>query len=284
MVTLADLQTRDKNNWCPGCGNFGLITALKQSIVELGIEPHNVLLVSGIGCHAASPHYVDVYGIHTLHGRPMPVATGAKLANHDLHVVAMSGDGDGYGIGMGHFVHSMRRNTDLTYIVHDNQVYGLTTGQYSPTSQRGYKSKSSPQGTIEDPVNPVALALSAGATYIARGFAGDVAHLKTLFSGALKHKGFALVDVLQPCVTWNRINTFEFWRSHLYKLEDSGHDAADFNKAYAKAIEWGEKIPYGLFYKTDKPTLVGSHQTLQKGSLVKQPLQPNVSKLMDDFI
>jgi 2-oxoglutarate ferredoxin oxidoreductase subunit beta len=206
-----------------------------------------------------------MYGIHALHGRTLPVASAAKLVNPKLTVLAIGGDGDGYGIGLGHFIHIMRRNIDLTYIVHNNQIYGLTTGQASPTSEKGFKSKSTPCGVIERPINPLALALSSEATYVARGFAGDVGHLKELIVGGIKHRGFALVDVLQPCVTWNKKNTFEWARESVYRLkvqsakckvevQSSKHNPSDKRAAFARSLEWGEKIPIGLFYQEERLT------------------------------
>ncbi|MFA5412719.1 MAG: thiamine pyrophosphate-dependent enzyme [Candidatus Micrarchaeia archaeon] len=288
MATLEDFNVKEKPQWCPGCGDFAINMAIKNALVEVGAEPHNTVIVSGVGCSGKMPHYVRSYGFESLHGRVLPPASGIKLANHELNVIGVGGDGDGYGIGMGHFIHIMRRNYDLTYIVHDNQVYGLTTGQTAPTSQRGVKTKSTPYGNLEDPVHPLPLALTMGATYVARGFAGDMKHLSTLIAGGIKHKGFALIDVLQPCVTFNKINTYQYWQQRCYKLEEQGHDASSHEKAMEKANEdWKtnyEKIPIGLFYKENKPTYESGLPQL-KTPLVKHDLkQAGLEEAMDEFI
>ena len=253
-VTIKDLTPIHNPTWCPGCGDFGILSTLRMALAELNLDPWRVLLVSGIGCGSKTPHYVKTYGFEGLHGRSLPVATGAKLVNPDLTVIAVTGDGDGYGIGGNHFLHIMRRNFDLTYIVQDNEVYGLTKGQYSPTSKKGFKSPSSPQGALEEPLNPLTMAIVGGATYVARGYAFDITHLKQLIVGAIRHKGFSLIDVLQPCSTYNKINTMEYYNQRVYKLEGSGHDPTDKMAALTKTEEWEDKIPIGLFFKAEKPT------------------------------
>lgn len=282
MVTINDLNVRERPQWCPGCGNFGIVAALKGALAELGIPNHQTVISSGVGCSSKLPHYVNTYGFEGLHGRPLPVASGIKLANHKLTVVAVGGDGDGYGIGAGHFIHIMRRNYDLTYVVHDNQLYGLTTGQASPTSQPGMKTKTTPYGVVEMPFNPIAAAIIGGATFVARGFAGDGAHLKELLRQAIAHRGFALVDVLQPCVTFNKINTYEFFQKRCYKLEGSGHDASDMDKALEKAMEGPatnyEKMAIGVFYKVQKPTYEDSLPQIKDRALAEQPLDIDISK------
>jgi 2-oxoglutarate ferredoxin oxidoreductase subunit beta len=288
MATLEDFTVREKPQWCPGCGDFAINMAIKNALVEIGAEPHNTVIVSGVGCSGKMPHYVRSYGFESLHGRSLPPASGIKLANHELNVISVGGDGDGYGIGMGHFIHIMRRNYDLTYIVHDNQVYGLTTGQAAPTTQKGMRTKSTPYGNLEDPVHPLPIALTMGATYVARGFAGDLKHLSALIAGGIKHKGFALIDVLQPCVTFNKLNTYQYWQQRCYKLEDKGHDASDHAKAMEKANEdWTsnyEKIPIGLFYKENKPTYESELPQL-KTPLLKHGIKPvGLEAAMDEFI
>jgi len=206
------LETKTNPTWCPGCGNYGILASLKKAIDGLGIEPHEVLVVSGVGCHGHAPQWIRTYGFQTIHGRTLPLAQAAKLANHKLNVIAVSGDGDCYAIGLNHFIHAARRNIDITLLVHNNGVYGLTTGQTSPTSPKGFESKSTPFGCAETPVNPLTLALDAGATFVSRGFAGDPEHLKSIISQAVAHKGFSVVDILQPCVVWNKVNTYDFWR------------------------------------------------------------------------
>lgn len=270
-MKIEDLNTRVSSNWCPGCGNFGVWTALKQALAGLNLKPEEVVLVTGIGCSSQINQWTRVYGFQSLHGRVLPAASGIRLANTDLTVIAVGGDGDGYGIGMGHFIHTMRRNLDLTYIVTNNQVYGLTQGQTSPTSLKGHKSKSTPLGVIEEPVNPLELAISSGATYIARGFAGDVPHLTKLISDAIAHKGFALIDVLQPCVTFNKINTYQYFQKKCYKLEEKGHDVSDKALAYKEAdTDWEKGIPIGLFYKEIRPTYESEEAAIQKKALAKQ--------------
>jgi len=249
-LTVKDYSNPMQPTYCPGCGNFGIVMALKQALAELQIPPHQILMVWGIGCSSNTCNWINVYGVHSLHGRALPVASGAKLVNPNLTVIAQGGDGDGYGIGLGHFIHAMRRNLDITYIVHNNQIYGLTTGQASPTSEHGFKTKSTPCGVIERPINPIALALSSEATYVARGFAGDVNHLKELLTGGIRHHGFALIDVLQPCVTWNKQNTYQWARERIYKLEKPMNKGA----AFAHALEWGDRIPVGLFYQERRST------------------------------
>jgi 2-oxoglutarate/2-oxoacid ferredoxin oxidoreductase subunit beta len=253
-MTPKDFDTLSKPDWCPGCGNFGIQAAIKMALANLNLEPHKVALVAGIGCSSKMPHWVDTYGLHTLHGRALPPASGVKLANPELTVIINTGDGDGYGIGVGHFVHTMRRNIDMTYIVHDNMVYGLTKGQTAPTSPKGYKSPSTPFGAIEEPLNPIALALTMGATFVARGYAGDAIHLAKLIEEGIKHKGFALIDTFQPCVTFNKINTYAFYSQHIYKLDDdSSFDKTNLDLAMKKAHE-SEKFPIGIFYQVQKPT------------------------------
>ncbi len=273
-VTVKDFKGKVDPDWCPGCGDFGVLTALKQALVELNLHPHKVMTISGIGCSSNLPGYVSTYGMHTLHGRALAVATGAQLANHDLKIIVTGGDGDGYGIGGNHFVHSMRRNVDLTYIVMNNQIYGLTTGQISPTSTKGMKTKSTPAGSVENPIFPVSLAIAAGATYVARGYTGQVKHLVDLIKGGIQHKGFALIDAFSPCVTFNLENTHEFFKHRTKKLEDMGHDPTDFAAAIQKSYEWGDEIPIGLFWKrNDLPSLDQLEPILDEGGpLARRPL------------
>src|SRR5881394_1724547 len=236
-------------DWCPGCGDFSVLAALQTALFELGLNPHQVVVISGIGCSSNLPGFINTYGMHTLHGRSLAVATGAKLGNHELKVICVGGDGDGYGIGGNHFLHTMRRNVDLTYIVMDNQIYGLTTGQTSPTSVKGMKTKSTPHGNVENAINPMPLAMVGGATYVGRGFSGKQKHLVELLKGAIMHKGFSLVDVFSPCVTYNKDNTYQWFNPRVKILEEHGHDAANFQKALEKAYQWGDEIPIGLIWK-----------------------------------
>ena len=285
MVTLNDLKTMGQPNWCPGCGNFPIWHALKSAIVEMNLDPHNVVIFSGIGCSSKMPHWINTYGFHSIHGRPLPVATGARLANNNLTVIAVGGDGDGYGIGIGHFIHAMRRNINITYIVTNNQVYGLTTGQTSPTSDKGFATKSTPTGVIEIPINPIALAVTTGSTYISRGFSKEMKHLTKLIVEGVNHEGFALIDVLQPCVTFNRKNTYDWFSERVYKLEETDHDVTDKQAAFLKSLEFNNHIPIGLFYKEIKPTYENELPQIKDRSLIKHRIEDiDIRALMDEFV
>ncbi len=268
-------------DWCPGCGDYGVLKALQKALGYLSIPPHEVVVVSGIGCSSNLPGFIKAYGFHGIHGRALPIAEGIKLANRKLHVIAAGGDGDGYGIGLGHFIHAARRNIDLTYIVMDNQIYGLTTGQTSPTTMLGVRTKSTPFGNLEVPVNPLLLAISSGATYVARGFSGDPNHLAMLIANGIKHHGFSLIDVFSPCVTYNKVNTYAWFRERVYRLEDTEHDPTDLQQAMERALEFGERVPIGLFYQVEsKPVYEDEEKAYQYGEPVDQPLRidPGVMK------
>jgi 2-oxoglutarate ferredoxin oxidoreductase subunit beta len=284
MVTLSDYAGL-KPAWCPGCGNFGILSALNRALIELEIEPHQVLLVSGIGQAGKLPHYTRGNVFNSLHGRPVPPAIGAKIANSELIVIAVSGDGDAYGEGGNHFLHAARRNHDITYLVHNNQVYGLTKGQASPTSDIGFVTKTTPYGAAS-PVNPIALAIVSGASFVGRGFTGDVRHLTGLIKEGILHKGFSLIDVLQPCVSFNHKNTFQWYRERAYKVEDeSGYNPSDRKAAMEKAQEWGDRIPIGIIYQIKSPTYEEQLPSLRKGPLVKQKIDPHrVEKLLAEFV
>ncbi len=259
-------------DWCPGCGDYGVLTVLQRAVAELGIPNERLMIVSGIGCSSNLPGFFKSYGMHSLHGRSLPVATGCKLANHEMTVIACGGDGDGYGIGQGHFVHSIRRNINLTYIVMDNEIYGLTTGQTSPTSETGMKTKSTPFGNPEGQLNPMVMSLAAGCGFVARGFSGDINHLKSLYIQAIQYPGFAHIDVFSPCVTFNKQNTFGWFKERVYKLEESGHDPADWNAAMSRAKEWGAKIPIGVLYRNPhpQPSIDAADPALQGEALASQ--------------
>jgi len=266
----ASLQAKDfkgpvEPDWCPGCGDFGVLKGLQKACAELGLLPHQIVTVSGIGCSSNLPGYINSYGMHTLHGRPLAVATGVQLANHELTIIATGGDGDGYGIGGNHFVHTARRNVDLTYIVMNNQIYGLTTGQISPTSSKGMKTKSTPFGSVEMPVNPITSAIMNGATFVARGYSGDGKHLVELMKKAIRHKGFSLIDIFSPCVTFNHDNDYKFFKPRVKKLEDEGHDTSDWKSACEKALMWGDTIYTGLFLQKEQPTLGQLEPVLDEG-------------------
>jgi 2-oxoglutarate ferredoxin oxidoreductase subunit beta len=272
QLTARDFKGLVNPDWCPGCGDFGVLNSLQRASAELGLRPHEILTVSGIGCSSNLPGYFNSYGMHTLHGRSLAVATGAKMGNHRLHVVVTGGDGDGYGIGGNHFTHTARRNVDLTYIVMNNQIYGLTTGQISPTSDMGMKTKSTPFGSVELPINPITSAIMNGATFVARGYSGDVRHLTNLMKQAIQHSGFALVDVFSPCVTFNHDNSHAFFKDRIKRLEDEEHDTRDWQAACEKAIAFGDTIYTGLFFQKEAPTLDGSEPVLDEQPLAHKPL------------
>ncbi len=257
-----NLDTPVKNTWCPGCLNFGILNAAKKAIKELieeGYDYHRFVLVSGIGCHAKIYDYININGFYSIHGRVLPTAIGIKLANKDLIVLGFGGDGDTYAEGIAHFVHACRYNADITMIVHNNQVFALTTGQPTPTTETGFKSKASPEGYQVPPLNPIALALVAGATFVARGAAWNVDHLAWLIKEGVKHKGFAFIDVLQPCITFH--NTLPYLMNRVYDLQKEGHNVEDFEQAMEKALEWDytmredARIPIGIFYRVKRPIL-----------------------------
>jgi 2-oxoglutarate ferredoxin oxidoreductase subunit beta len=282
MATVAETVAL-KPAWCPGCGNFGILRAVNKAIEGLKLEPWQVLMVSGIGQASKLPHYTKANVFNSLHGRAVPPAIGAKLANRELVVIAMGGDGDNYGEGGNHFIHAARRNHDITLLVHDNQVYGLTKGQASPTSDEGYISKTTPYGA-SPPLNPVLTAIAAGASFVARGFAGDIDHLAGLITAAIRHKGFALVDILQPCVTFNHTNTFQWYKQRVYPLGDS-YNPDNKLAALEKAQEWGDKIPTGIFFREERPTYEEQFPALAAEPLVKQPLKPEcIASLLTEFI
>jgi 2-oxoglutarate ferredoxin oxidoreductase subunit beta len=284
MVTIADYVGLDPA-WCPGCGNFGILAAVKKALLELDIEPYRVLMVSGIGQAGKLPHYTRGNVLNVLHGRALPAAMGAKMANPELIILAIGGDGDGYGEGGNHFLHAMRRNHDITYLVHNNQIYGLTKGQASPTSDQGFVTKTTPEGAGL-PINPVVLAIVAGASFVGRGFAGDVEHLASLIEGGITHKGFAFIDILQPCVSFNHKNTHKWYRDRVYKVEDDAdYDPGDKLAAFNKAQEWGERIPVGIIYKESRPTFEEQLPALKKGPLVKQKVDTRrIDRLLDEFL
>ena len=273
-VVMKDFKPEVPPDWCAGCGDFGVLNALFQACAEIDLPPRELLVVSGIGCSSNLPGFIRAYGVHSLHGRALPFATGAKLANHAMTVIATGGDGDGYGIGLNHFIQAMRRNINVTYVVMNNKIYGLTTGQVSPTSETGMKTKTTPHGNLEGMLNPMALALASGCGYIARGFSGQPKHLMKLYVDGIRHPGFALIDVFSPCVTFNKVQTYDWFRQRIYKLEDTGHDPTNFHGAMNKALEWGQKIPIGLFYRNPNPppSLDAQDPGLQSGVLVRQPL------------
>ena len=259
MTTPKELGTYAQNTWCPGCGNFGILASVKKALADLendGFDLNKVAIVSGIGCHAKIVDYINVNSFYSIHGRVPPPMTGIKLANPDLTVIGYAGDGDAYGEGIEHLIFSAKRNIDMTFIVHNNRIYGLTTGQFTPTSPSGFKGRSTPKGSPEDPLNPVELMISAGATFVARGYTKNMKQLQSLIKAAINHKGFSFIDVLQPCFTF--FNTYDYYNERVYEFTEKDHDVSDRNQAFVKAREWaygkGERIPIGLFYQVKKPT------------------------------
>lgn len=272
MPTLQD-YTGQVPAWCPGCGNFSILKTFREAVSELGIEPRRLALVSGIGQAAKFPHYVRGNIFNGLHGRALPVATGIRLANHEMLVLVTTGDGDCYGEGGNHLMAAMRRNVEIKLFVHDNQIYGLTKGQPSPTSGEGMVTKNMPFGVISGQFNPLALAVALDCSFAARAFAGDTEHLKGIVKEAIGHKGFALVDILQPCVSFNKVNTYEWYRQRVYTL-DANHDPSDRAAAFVRALEWGDRIPLGVIYRHQRPTFEVRFPPIASGPLVRRPPFP----------
>ncbi len=279
--------------WCPGCGNFAILNALKRALDEVGLEPHEAILVTGIGQAGKTNDYMRITGLHSLHGRPVAVATGFKLANPKMKVIVGHGDGDGYGEGGNHFLHAVRRNIGLIDMVHNNQVYALTKGQFSPTTPEGIETPTSPppSGVVERPLNALALALSQGATFVARVASFDLRHMQKIMVAALNHRGYALLEVMQVCVTFNRRMDNDYYRQHIYDLEEAGHDTGDRNAALAKAFEFpgGERIPVGIYYQDESvPAYEERVAAIREQSLVEQPLRPrpqeDYRQLVEEFL
>jgi 2-oxoglutarate ferredoxin oxidoreductase subunit beta len=282
MVSVEDYGQYE-TAWCPGCGNFSILEAVKQGLVDSGLAPHEVLLVSGIGQAAKAPHYLNANVFNGLHGRALPVATGAKLANPDLRIIVESGDGCNYGEGGNHFLAAIRRNIDLTLIVHNNQIYGLTKGQASPTSEEGMVTKAQPEGVASLSFNPIAVAVAMQASFVARGFSGMIEHLAGLIKEAIAHEGFALIDVLQPCVSFNKVNTFAWYKKRCYTLPDE-YDSTDWQAAMQTAVEWGDTIPLGIIYRNKRTSFQRKFSVLQRGPLVGQGTDiGELKKILEKF-
>jgi len=254
MTKIEDFNSDDPIAWCPGCGNFGILNAWKKALAEMELAPEQILMVSGIGQAAKLPHYMRCNTFNGLHGRTLPVATGAKIANHELIVIADGGDGDGYAEGGNHFIHAMRRNIDITYFVHNNQIYGLTKGQASPTSDEKMVTGTTPEGNTVCPERPLALAVASRCSFVARGYVGEMEHLKDLMIKAVSNKGFSLLEILQPCVSFNKTNTYDWYKERVYRLEDEPYDPQDRTVAFLKSSEWGEKIPIGILFQSTRKT------------------------------
>ena len=269
--------------WCPGCGDWGVGVAIKQALIQLNLNPSSVAAVFGIGCSGNMNDFLNAYAIHSLHGRAIPNAIGIKIANHQLPVLVIVGDGDCYGEGGNHLIHACRGNHDITVIVHDNGVYGLTTGQVSPTAQKGFKSKSTPSGILETPINPLALTLTSGATFVAQGFAGDVLHIISMIKAGIEHKGFSIINILQPCVTFNKINTYQYYLQRTYKL-DANYKKDNFKIAVQKSLEMNEeKFPLGIIYQVEKASFTDQLPQLKEQTLVNKKRFTDFDKLTKLF-
>ena len=290
-VTIKDFNTDEKSTWCPGCGDFGIVVGLKRALTELGIGPHQVMFTSGIGCGSKLPHYIWANEFNSLHGRPVPVATGIRLAApNKFTVISVSGDGDSYGIGVGHLIHTARRNVNMVQVVENNQVYALTKGQYSPTSQPGLVTTTSPEGSIEAALNGLGTAIMAGASFVARGFSGDPRGMADVLARAIEHPGYALVEILQDCVIYNRVNSTKWYRERIYNLQEEDHDTSDMRSAIDRSMEWGDRIPTGiLFQNTDRPTYEEQVPAIKAfGGAVDRDLAgefspEDLAKMLDDY-
>lgn len=288
MATFKDFRNNVKPNWCPGCGDFSVQAAIQRAAANVGLEPENLAVISGIGCSGRISGYINSYGVHGIHGRSLPIAQGVKMANRELTVLASGGDGDGFAIGMGHTIHAIRRNIDITYIVMDNHIYGLTKGQTSPRSDEGFKTKSTPQGSIEPPIAPMEMALTAGATFVAQGFSTDLKELTELIEAGIKHKGFSLINVFSPCVTYNKVNTYDWFKENLTKLSDiEGYDPSNRAEAMQTLMKHNGLVTGLIYQNTERQ----SYQDLLKGysdeSLTKANLNldsEQFEKLVSEFM
>ncbi|BCU52183.1 2-oxoglutarate ferredoxin oxidoreductase subunit beta [Staphylococcus auricularis] len=274
MATFKDFRNNVKPNWCPGCGDFSVQAAIQKAAANVGLEPEDVAIITGIGCSGRLSGYINAYGVHGVHGRALPLAQGVKMANRDLTVIASGGDGDGYAIGMGHTIHALRRNMNMTYVVMDNQIYGLTKGQTSPSSAVGFVTKSTPKGNIEKNVAPLELALSSGATFVAQGFSSDIKGLTKMLEDAINHDGFSFVNVFSPCVTYNKINTYDWFKENLTSMEDiESYDLSD-KKAAMKAILEYDSLIKGIVYQdTTTPSYESQVDQLDETPLAKKELE-----------
>lgn len=284
-ITQASIQSPILPTWCSGCGNFGILGAIKQALIQLEIPEEDLVIVYGVGCSGNMADFNRVYGFHALHGRGIANAIGMKLANDKLKILVVAGDGDTYGEGMNHLLSAARGNHDITVLVHNNQIYSLTTGQSSPTTDKGTKTKSTPGGLVEEPVNPLAMNLSAGASFAARAYVGDMGQMISLIKQAITHEGFSLVDVFQPCPTFNKVNTYQWFQQHVYDIEKEGHDSSDKKAAWIRSME-EDRFGTGLFYKDEKAISYHKHLSQLKGkSLLEQwPVKVDLVGAMKNFI
>lgn len=274
MATFKDFRNNVKPNWCPGCGDFSVQAAIQKAAANVGLEPEEVAIITGIGCSGRLSGYVNSYGVHSIHGRSLPLAQSVKMANKDLTVIASGGDGDGFAIGMGHTVHALRRNMDMTYIVMDNQIYGLTKGQTSPSSAKGFVTKSTPKGNIEQNIAPLELAISSGATFVAQSFSSDIKELTSIIEEAINHKGFSFVNVFSPCVTYNKINTYDWFKENLTKLADiEGYDNTNKSQAMQTVLDTESMITGIIYQDKDTPSYESQIEQFDEQPLVKKSLK-----------
>ncbi|WP_019005389.1 2-oxoacid:ferredoxin oxidoreductase subunit beta [Cohnella laeviribosi] len=287
MATFKDFRNNVKPNWCPGCGDFSVQAAIQRAAANIGLEPEQLAVISGIGCSGRISGYINAYGFHGIHGRALPIAQGVKLANRELTVIASGGDGDGFAIGMGHTVHAIRRNLDITYIVMDNQIYGLTKGQTSPRSAEGFKTKSTPEGSIETTLSPLEIALSAGATFVAQSFSSDLKQLTALIEAGLKHKGFSLINVFSPCVTFNKVNTYDWFKENIVNLDHiEGYDPTNRIAAMTKIMETNGLLTGLIYQDTSRKSYEDLAVGFKEEALAKQDLtlsRDDFDKLVAEF-
>lgn len=288
MATFKDFRNNVKPNWCPGCGDFSVQAAIQKAAANVGLEPEEVAVITGIGCSGRLSGYINAYGVHGVHGRSLPLAQGVKMANKDLTVIASGGDGDGYAIGMGHTIHALRRNMNMTYIVMDNQIYGLTKGQTSPSSAPGFITKSTPKGNIEQNVAPLELAISSGATFVAQGFSSDIKGLTKMIEDAINHDGFSFVNVFSPCVTYNKVNTYDWFKENLTSIEDiDDYDATDKQNAMRNILAY-ESLVKGIVYQdSETPSYESQIDELGETPLVKKDIQideTQFNELIEQFV
>ncbi|MCE3021417.1 2-oxoacid:ferredoxin oxidoreductase subunit beta [Staphylococcus pasteuri] len=279
MATFKDFRNNVKPNWCPGCGDFSVQAAIQRAAANVGLEPEEVALITGIGCSGRLSGYINAYGVHAIHGRALPLAQGVKMANRDLIVIASGGDGDGYAIGMGHTIHALRRNMNMTYIVMDNQIYGLTKGQTSPSSAVGFVTKSTPKGNIEKNVAPLELALSSGATFVAQGFSSDIKGLTKLIEDAINHDGFSFVNVFSPCVTYNKINTYDWFKENLTSIDDiENYDTTDKQLAIQTVLEHESMLKGIVYQDTETPSYESQIEEMEGTPLAKKDIHISEDK------
>lgn len=271
---MKDFRNNVKPNWCPGCGDFSVQAAIQRAAANVGLTPESLAVVSGIGCSGRISGYINAYGFHGIHGRSLPIAQGLKMANRELTVIAAGGDGDGFAIGMGHTVHAIRRNIDITYIVMDNQIYGLTKGQTSPRSALGFKTKSTPGGSIESSLSPLEVALSAGATFVAQSFSSELKQLTALIEAGIRHKGFSLINVYSPCVTFNKVNTYDWFKENLVNLDqEEGYDPGNRIQAMTRIMETGGLLTGLIYQDTVKPSYEDQVTGFRQEGISKQNIQ-----------